>query len=57
MKRHEYLIIGIACLIGFLLTLAAIARAETTVSLEVIGSGSSSGMNSSYVKNLNRAIK
>jgi hypothetical protein len=35
--------------------LAAIARAETTVSLEVIGSGS--GMNFNYVKNLNKAIK
>jgi hypothetical protein len=39
MKRHEYLIISAVCLIGFILTLAAIARAETTVSLEVIGSG------------------
>lgn len=39
MKRYEYLIISAACLIGFVLTLAAIARAETTVSLEVIGQG------------------
>jgi len=27
MKRHEYLIISAVCLIGFILTLAAIARA------------------------------
>lgn len=39
MKRHEYLIISAVCLIGFILTLAAIARAETIVSLEVIGQG------------------
>ena len=39
MKRYEYLIISAVCLIGFILTLAAIARAETIVSLEVIGQG------------------
>jgi hypothetical protein len=39
MKRYEYLIISVVCLIGFLFTLAAIAKAETTVSLEVISSG------------------
>ena len=39
MKRHEYLIISAVCLVGFILTLASIARAETTVGFEVIGSG------------------
>ena len=39
MKRHGFLIIGMACLIGFVLTLAAIARAETTVAAELIGQG------------------
>ena len=39
MKRHGYLIIGMACLVGFILTLAALSHAETTVSLEAIGQG------------------
>ncbi len=39
MKRHGYLIIGMACLFGFILTLGAIAHAETTVGVEVIGQG------------------
>jgi len=39
MKRHGYLIIGMACLVGFILTLTAIVYAETTVGFEVIGSG------------------
>ena len=36
MKRHGFLIIGMACLFGFILTLGAIAHAETTVGIEVI---------------------
>jgi hypothetical protein len=39
MKRHGFLIIGIACLFGVLFCLAAIAKAETTVGFEAIGSG------------------
>ena len=39
MKRHSFLIIGMACLFGFILTLGAIAHAETTVGVELIGQG------------------
>ncbi len=39
MKRHGFLIIGIACLFGFILCLATLARAETNIYATVIGQG------------------
>jgi hypothetical protein len=39
MKRHGYLIIGMACLVGFILTLAALSHAETTAYVTLHGPG------------------